>query len=83
MIDLVDASFPLHRDFFLVLMRRFSRDRYILRLKEEKSAVLARSFGMQVEIAGIQAEFERKYSSSNLATHNMTMLEYLWYEIKR
>lgn len=83
LIDLVDVSFPLHRDFFLVLMRRFSRDRYILRVKHEKAALLARNFGIQAEVAGIQAEFERKYSSSNLATHNMTMLEYLWYEIKR
>lgn len=32
-IDLMDASFPLHRDFFLVLSRKFPRDRYVLILK--------------------------------------------------
>lgn len=83
-VDLSDVHFPLHRDFFLVLSRRFPRDRYILRLKQEKTVELARGLGIQAELIGIQAEFERAHAGSvNLATHNMTMLEYLWYEIKR
>lgn len=61
-VDLVDASFPLHRDFFLVLSRKFPKDRYVLRLKNEKLKELASSLGIQAEIVGLQAEFERSYS---------------------
>jgi len=83
MVDLLDVNFPLHRDFFLVLSRKFPSDRYILRVKNEKIATVAKSLGIQTELAGIQAEFERKYSQTNMATHNMSMLEYLRYEIRR
>ena len=81
-IDLVDATFPLHRDFFLVLSKKFPKDTYILRVKQEKTALLARSLGIQVEIIGVNAEFERKYSQ-NFATHNMSMWEYFLYELRR
>lgn len=83
MIDMLDVSFPLHRDFFLVLSRKFPKDRYILRLKSEKTVALAQSLGMQAEVAGLQAEFERVHKSKNLATHNMSMWEYFLYEIRR
>ena len=32
---------------------------------------------------GMQAEFDRQYGNKNIATHNMSMFEYLIYEIKR
>ncbi len=82
-IDLLDASFPISRDFLLVLSKRFSSDRYILRVADKKTKLAAQSLGIQAEIAGLRAEFDRQYSSWNLATHNMSMLEYLWYEIRR
>ena len=82
-VDLLDVGFPLHRDFFLVLTRKFPSDRYILRVKNEKIATVAKGLGIQTEIAGIQTEFERTYTGVNLATHNMSMLEYLRYEIRR
>lgn len=61
-VDLIDASFPLHRDFFLVLSKKFPKDRYILRVKYEKIATLAHSLGIQAEVVGLNAEFERTYS---------------------
>lgn len=82
-IDLLDASFPISRDFLLVLSKRFASDRYILRVSDKKIMLSAQSLGIQAEVAGIRAEFERKYASDNLTTHNMSMLEYLWYEIRR
>lgn len=82
-IDVSEANFPLTRDFFLVLSQRLPRDVYKLIVGDEDAKVMAKSLGIQAEIAGIQAEFERKYASKNLATHNMSMLEYLIYEIKR
>lgn len=82
-IDVLDASFPISRDFLLVLSRRFSSDRYILRVTDKRTKLSAQSIGIQAEVAGLRAEFERQHSSGNLATHNMSMLEYLWYEIRR
>ncbi len=82
-IDLLEAEFPLHRDFFLVLSRKFPRDRFILRVKSEKIVELTRSLGLQAEVAGIRAEFERAYTGQNIATHNMSMMEYFLYEVRR
>lgn len=82
-IDLTEASFPLTRDFFLVLSRRLPRDVYKIVILDEDTELIAKSLGIQTEIAGMHAEFERNYSAKNLATHNMSMLEYLWYEVKR
>lgn len=81
-LDILDANFPLHRDFFLVLSRKFPRDRFIIRTKSEKISEMAKALGIQTEIAGLQAEFER-YSPEKLATHNMSMFEYFLYEIRR
>ncbi len=82
-IDLVAASFPLTRDFFLVLTRRLPNDIYCLILSDPSSAIIAGTLGIQTEIAGTQAEFNRQYGNKNIVTHNMSMLEYLRYEIKR
>lgn len=62
-IDLLDASFPISRDFLLVLSKRFSSDRYILRVADKKTKLAAQSLGIQAEIAGLRAEFDRQYSS--------------------
>lgn len=83
LIDLMEVTFPLHRDFFLVLSRKFPSDQYVLRLKNEKTAELARSLGIQIESSGFQAEFEKKYKNPNLVTHNMSMWDYFVYELKR
>lgn len=81
-VDLLDANFPLHRDFFLVLSRKFPKDRFILRCKTEKIAETAKALGIQTEIAGLQAEFDR-YGPEKLATQNMSMFEYFLYEVRR
>ncbi len=82
-IDLTETSFPLSRDFFFVLSRRFHSDEIILIVEEESEMAMAKSIGIQAELKGTFAEFEREYEKKNLLAHNMTMLQYLRYEIKR
>ncbi len=60
-IDLSVASFPLTRDFFLVLSRRLPNDIYRIIVSDEPIATIANSLGIQVEIAGSHAEFDRQY----------------------
>lgn len=50
LIDLSDASFPLSRDFFLVLSRRLPSDIYRLILSDNSSLVIASSLGIQTEM---------------------------------
>ncbi len=83
LIDLSDASFPLSRDFFLVLSRRLPSDIYRLILSDSSSLVIAASLGIQTEMVWLQAEFDRQYGAKDITTHNMTMFEYLRYEIRR
>jgi hypothetical protein len=82
-IDLSLATFVLSRDFFLVLSHRLPSDVYKVILPNTPPALIATSLGIQTEIAGVQAEFDRQYGAKDIATHNMSMLEYLWYEIRR
>lgn len=82
-IDMLDVSFPLHRDFFLVLSRKFPRDKFILILKSEKTASIADSLGIQTQTATFGEEFDRNHPHFNLATHNMSMWEYFLYECRR
>ena len=52
-------------------------------LADTSAATIAKSLGMQVEMMGAQAEFDRQYGDKDLTTHNMSMFEYFRYEIKR
>lgn len=82
-IDLTEVSFPLSRDFFFVLSKRFHKDEIILILDEVSEVSMAKSIGLQAELKGTFAEFEREYEKKNLLAHNMTMWQYFLYEIKR
>ena len=82
-IDLSGASFSISRDFFLVLSRRLPSDTYSIIVADSTLATMAKSIGIQVEVIGMQAEFDRQYGEKSITTHNMSMLEYLWYEVKR
>lgn len=48
-IDLSAASFPLTRDFFLVLSRRLPNDIYRIIVSDESIVIIASSLGIQVE----------------------------------
>ncbi len=82
-VDMSDASFPLSRDFFFVLSKRFHSDEIMLIVSEESELSMARSIGLQAELKGTFAEFEREYEKKNLLAHNMTMFQYFVYELKR
>lgn len=82
-IDMLDVKFPLHRDFFLVLSRKFPRDRYVLLLKSENAVLLAHSLWIQAKQSTFSSEFQRDNPEFNLVTHNMTMWEYFLYECRR
>lgn len=82
-IDLSETSFPLSRDFFFVLSKRFHADEIMLIVSEESELKMAKSIGLQAELKGTFAEFEREYEKKNLLAHNMTMRQYFFYEVKR
>lgn len=82
-IDLTETGFPLTRDFFFVLSRRFHSDEIILIVSENSELQMAKSIWIQVELKWTFAEYEREYEKKNLLAHNMTMRQYLFYEIKR
>jgi len=82
-VDLTETTFPLSRDFFFVLSRRFHSDEIILIVSEESELQMAKSIGIQGELKWAFAEFEREYEKKNLLAHNMTMWQYFRYEIKR
>lgn len=52
-------------------------------LSDDSAAIIANSLGIETEKTGSQAEFNRQYGEKDIATHNMSMFEYLRYEIKR
>lgn len=82
-IDLTDVWFPLSRDFFFVLNRRFHADEILLIVDDPAELKMAQTIGLQAEMKGAFAEFEREYEKKNLLAHNMTMWQYFLYEIKR
>jgi hypothetical protein len=82
-IDLTDASFLLSRDFFIVMARRFHKDEIFLIVASEVHLHMAQSAGLQVQLSGTFAEFEREYQKKNILAHNMTIWEYFLYELRR
>lgn len=82
-VDLSEVSFPLSRDFFFVLSKRFHSDEIILIVSEASELSMAKSIWLQCELKGTFAEFEREYEKKNLLAHNMTMRQYFIYEVKR
>ena len=73
------------QEYSISISRRhhFHSDEIILIVEEESEMAMAKSIGIQAELKGTFAEFEREYEKKNLLAHNMTMLQYLRYEIKR
>jgi hypothetical protein len=82
-VDLTEISFSLSRDFFFVLSRRFRRDEVVIRVSDPTELAMAQSIGVQGELKGTFAEFDREYDKKNLLAHNMTMWQYFVYELQR
>lgn len=82
-IDMSEVSFPLTRDVFFVLAKRFQKDQFKLLLRHEHQVEMARSAGITALLSGLTAEFDRQYDDTNLLKHNFTMWEYFLYELKR
>ncbi len=82
-IDMSQVSFPLTRDVFYVLAKRFRIDQFKLLLAHEYQVEMARSASINALLSGLNAEFEREFESKNLLKHNFTMWEYFLYELKR
>ena len=82
-IDMSDVGFPLTRDVFFVLAKRFRTDQYRLLLRHEHQVEMARSASITAVLSGISAEFDRAYEPKNILKHNFTMWEYFLYELKR
>ncbi len=82
-VDMADVSFPLTRDVFLVIKKRFRVDEVSLLLKHAYEIEMARSVGIGASLSGILAEFDREFAKENLIKHNFTAWQYFLYEIKR
>lgn len=82
-VDLTETGFPLSRDFFYVLSKRFHSDEITLIVSEASELSMAKSIWLQAELKWTFAEFEREYEKKNLLAHNMTMSQYFLYELKR
>lgn len=82
-IDMSDVSFPLTRDVFFVLKKRFRVDEFNLLLRHEYEVDMARSIWIWASISWLRAEFDREFSKKNILKHNFTMWEYFLYEMRR
>lgn len=82
-IDLSEVSFPLTRDVFFVLAKRFRTDQFKLILRHEHQVEMAHSASISAILSGISAQFDREYEHTNILKHNFTMWEYFLYELKR
>lgn len=49
-VDISETSFPLSRDFFFVLSKRFHSDEIVLIVAEESEVTMAKSIGIQAEL---------------------------------
>ena len=83
LVDMGEAGFPLTRDVFLVMKKRFRVDEFSLLLNHDYEVDMARSIGIGATLSWVRAEFDREFSKKNLIKHNMSMWEYFLYEIKR
>ncbi len=83
LIDMGEASFPLTRDVFLVMKKRFRIDEFSLLLSHDYEVEMARSIGIGATLSWVRAEFDREFSKKNIVKHNMSMWEYFIYELKR
>jgi hypothetical protein len=83
MIDMTEVGFPLTRDVFLVMKKRFRIDHFSLLVVHEYEVEMARSIGIGAGRSWVRAEFDREYSKKNILSHNLSMWEYFLYEIRR
>lgn len=82
-IDLSEVSFPLTRDVFFVIARRFKKDHIKLILRHDYQVEMAHSAWIDAIVSWLVAEFDREFEKKNLLKHNFTMWEYFLYELKR
>lgn len=82
-IDMSEVHFPLTRDVFLVIKKRFRVDQISLVLPHDYEVEMARSIGIGAELSGVRAEFDREYARKNILAHNLTRWEYFLYELRR
>lgn len=83
LIDMGEVSFPLTRDVFLVMKKRFRIDEFSLLLSHDYEVDMARSIGIGATLSWVRAEFDREFLKKNIVKHNMSMWEYFIYELKR
>lgn len=82
-VDMGNVTFPLTRDVFLVMKKRFRVDEMSLILNYDYEVDMARSIGIGATVSWVRAEFEREFLEKNIIKHNMTIGEYFLYELRR
>jgi hypothetical protein len=78
-----EVGFPITRDVFLVMKKRFRIDQFSLLLSHDYEVDMAHSLSIGAMRAGMMAEFDREYAKKNILAHNLTMWEYFLYELRR
>jgi hypothetical protein len=82
-VDMWVAWFPLTRDVFLVMKKRFRVDEFSLLLNHDYEVDMAHSIGIWATLSWVRAEFDREFSKKNMIKNNLGMWEYFVYELKR
>ena len=82
-IDMSEVAFPLTRDVFFVLAKRFCTDQFKLILRHAHQVEMAHSASITAIVSGISAQFDREYQHQNVLKHNFTMWQYFLYEVSR
>lgn len=82
-VDMWEVSFPLTRDVFLVMKKRFRVDEFSLLLSYDYEVDMARSIGIGAAVSWVRAEFDRAFLEKNIIKHNLTRWQYFLYEMRR
>lgn len=83
-IDFSLAGFRITRDFLFVLIKRFHSDSLVLLFAHDYEVTMAQSIGLQAELCDEgDDEFKKQFEQRDILAHNLSMLEYLLYEIRR
>lgn len=82
-VDMTQVRFPLTRDVFFVLSKRFRGKMIEFLLPHEYEVQMAHSVHLTARVSTMHADFDREFTKKNLLKHNYTMREYFLYELRR
>ncbi len=82
-VDMTQVRFPITRDIFFVMAKRFKWKQLELILSHPHEVEMAKSVHIHATLSSASTDFEREFEKKNILKHNFTMREYFLYEMKR